>query len=242
VNPAIEQAAVALGRATSVVALTGAGISAESGIPTFRGAGGLWNHYRAEDLATPQAFARDPRLVWEWYGWRQGLIAKAEPNAGHGALAALERRLPGFTLVTQNVDGLHARAGSVDPIELHGSIWKVRCTGCAAERTLEVPVEEPPRCEDCGALERPGVVWFGEELPEDAFDSALSAVTRAQVLLVVGTSGIVQPAASLVEVGRARGALVIEVNPEASPGGKNRIALEGPAGTILPALVRASAS
>ena len=241
-DPRIEEAARILKPAAAVTALTGAGISAESGIPTFRGAGGLWNNFRAEDLATPQAFARDPRLVWEWYGWRQGLIARAEPNAGHGALAALERRLPGFTLVTQNVDGLHARAGSRDPIELHGSIWKVRCTRCDNERTLEVPVEEPPHCDDCGAMERPGVVWFGESLPEDAFEAALTAVSRAEVLLVVGTSGIVQPAASLVEVGRARGAWVIEVNPEASPGGRNRIALAGPAGTILPALVRASAS
>ena len=238
----IRQAAAALARARTVVALTGAGISAESGIPTFRGAGGLWNDHRAEDLATPGAFARDPRLVWEWYAWRQGLIAKAEPNAGHGALAALERRLPAFTLVTQNVDGLHARAGSRDPIELHGSIWKVRCTGCPSERTLEIPVEEPPHCEDCGAMERPGVVWFGESLPEEAFEAAVLAVARAEVVLVVGTSGIVQPAASLVEVGRSRGAFVIEVNPEASPGGRKRIALAGPAGTILPALVKASAS
>ena len=238
----LDEAARKLAAAQFVTALTGAGISAESGIPIFRGAGGLWNNYRPEDLATPQAFAVNPRLVWEWYGWRQGLIAKAEPNAGHGALAALERRLPGFTLVTQNVDGLHARAGSEDPIELHGSIWKVRCTRCDKERTLSEPVEEPPHCGDCGALERPGVVWFGESLPEDAFEAALSAVRRAEVLLVVGTSGIVQPAASLVEVGRSRGAFVIEVNPEASPGGRNRIALAGPAGTILPALVQASAS
>ena len=229
-------AAGILVRATRVVALTGAGISAESGIPTFRGAGGLWNDYRAEDLATPQAFERDPRLVWEWYAWRQGLIAKAEPNAGHRALVELEKRTA-LNLVTQNVDGLHARAGSADPIELHGSIWKVRCTRCDNERTLEEPVEEPPCCQDCGAIERPGVVWFGESLPEDAFEAALDAVARAEVLLVVGTSGIVQPAASLVEVGRSRGAFVIEVNPEASPGGRNRIALNGPAGTILPLLV-----
>jgi NAD-dependent deacetylase len=242
VKDLLDEAARKLAAARFVTALTGAGISAESGIPIFRGAGGLWNNYRPEDLATPQAFAVNPRLVWEWYGWRQGLIAKAEPNAGHGALAALERRLPGFTLVTQNVDGLHSRAGSEDPIELHGSIWKVRCTGCDHERTLSEPVEEPPHCEDCGALERPGVVWFGESLPEDAFEAALSAAARAEVLLVVGTSGMVQPAASLVEVGRSRGAFVIEVNPEASPGGRNRIALAGPAGTILPALVQASAS
>ena len=234
----MDAAAAALAQATYVAALTGAGISAESGIPTFRGAGGLWNDYRPEDLATPQAFARDPRLVWEWYAWRQGLVAAAEPNAGHRALVDLER-LTTVTLVTQNVDGLHARAGSSDPIELHGSLWRVRCTECGNERAIDAPIEGLPTCEECGALERPGVVWFGESLPEEPFEIALQAVSRAQVVLVVGTSGVVQPAASLVEIGRARGAMVIEVNPEASPGGRNRIALAGHAGTILPALVDA---
>jgi len=234
----VRAAGEALRKARSVTALTGAGISAESGIPTFRGAGGLWNDYRAEDLATPQAFARDPGLVWEWYAWRQSLIAKAEPNAGHRALVELERR-QAFTLVTQNVDGLHARAGSKDPIELHGSIWRVRCIECEAERVIDEPVEGLPACEDCGGLERPGVVWFGEELPEEAFELALDAAQQADVVLVVGTSGVVQPAASLVEVARARGAFVIEVNPEAAPGGRNRITLAGPAGEVLPLLVNA---
>jgi NAD-dependent deacetylase len=233
----LESAATALSRAEFVVALTGAGISAESGIPTFRGPGGLWRSFRPEDLAKPQAFARDPELVWEWYAWRQGLVAKAEPNAGHRALVDLER-LTTVTLVTQNVDGLHARAGSTDPIELHGSLWRVRCTKCESTRAIDAPIEGLPTCEECGALERPGVVWFGESLPEEPFELATQAVSRAQVVLVVGTSGVVQPAASLVEIGRARGATVIEVNPEASPGGRGRIALAGPAGEVLPELVR----
>jgi NAD-dependent deacetylase len=231
----ISVAARALAAARSVVALTGAGISAESGIPTFRGAGGLWNDYRPEDLATPQAFARDPRLVWEWYSWRQGLVAAAEPNAGHRALV----RIDGITVVTQNVDGLHARAGTPDPIELHGSLWRVRCTECGNERTITEPIEGLPTCAECGALERPGVVWFGEELPYEPFELALDALRQADVVLVVGTSGVVQPAASLVEVARARGATVIDVNPEAVPGGRNRIALAGPAGVVLPSLVDA---
>ena len=240
----LERARVALAGAMRVTALTGAGISAESGIPTFRGAGGLWNAYRAEDLATPQAFARDPCLVWEWYAWRQGLVAKAEPNAGHRALVTLERRLaPGdFTLVTQNVDGLHARAGHREPIELHGSLWRVRCTDCGSERELAGPVGEalPPECAECGGIERPGVVWFGEELPEDAFDAAVTACRQCAVVLVVGTSGVVQPAASLAEVARAAGATVIDVNPEAlGPASGRRIALAGPAGTILPQLLGA---
>ena len=146
-----------LRQASSVAVLTGAGISAESGIPTFRGAGGLWREFRAEDLATPEAFARDPRLVWEWYDWRRGLIARAEPNAGHRALAELERRAGRFTLITQNVDGLHDRAGSRNILKVHGDIWMVRCTACGREtRDDRVPLPElPPRCE-CGGLLRPG--------------------------------------------------------------------------------------
>jgi len=229
-----------LKRASRLTILTGAGVSAASGVPTFRGSGGLWRQFRAEDLATPEAFSRDPVLVWEWYAWRQGLVAAAEPNAGHRALVDLER-LTTLTIVTQNVDGLHARAGSSEPIELHGSLWRVRCTKCSAERAIDSPIQGLPTCPECGALERPGVVWFGESLPEESFELAIDAVSRAQVVLVVGTSGIVQPAASLVEIGRARGATVIEVNPEASPGGRNRIALAGPAGEVLPELVRLAA-
>ena len=164
----MEQTREWLRAASSVAALTGAGISAESGIPTFRGAGGLWRQFRPEDLATPEAFARDPRLVWEWYEWRRKLIASAQPNPGHVALVELEKSKPQFTLITQNVDGLHERAGSRKVLKLHGDIWISRCTGCGRERREEErgPEELPPRCE-CGSRLRPGVVWFGEAFPAE---------------------------------------------------------------------------
>lgn len=239
----LERARSALARARTVTALTGAGISAESGLPTFRGAGGLWRNYRPEELATPEAFARDPRMVWEWYAWRQALADEAEPNAGHLALAELERRLgDGFTLVTQNVDGLHRRAGHARPIELHGSLWRVRCVECARERELVEPILPPlpPRCEDCGGMERPGVVWFGEGLPEDAFEEAYDASRAADVFLSIGTSGQVHPAAGLIEVARGAGRIVIEVNPDLTPfSSKAHYRLPGPAGEVLPALIGA---
>ena len=223
-----------------IVAFTGAGISSESGIPTFRGAGGLWRNFSAERLATPEAFASDPRLVWEWYDWRRQIIRKAEPNAGHRALVEIERRArEPFTLVTQNVDGLHDRAGSQNVVKLHGDIWRVRCVGCGAEqRNEQVPMEPlPPHC-SCGALLRPAVVWFGETLPQDAWDQALAAARRAQVFLVVGTSALVYPAAALVMLARQSGARVAIVNPDRTPA--DELAdwiLRGPAGEILPRLL-----
>jgi NAD-dependent deacetylase len=206
-----------LAAASAVAVLTGAGISAESGIPTFRGAGGLWKNFRAEDLATPEAFAADPKLVWEWYDWRRGLIAAAEPNDGHRALAELARRAKQFTLITQNVDGLHHRAGS-DALHLHGDIWTLRCTACGREREdLQTPLPElPPRC-SCGALERPGVVWFGEALPDGVWEQAQLAARKAEVFLVVGTSAVVYPAAGLVHLAKAAGATVIEINVAETP-------------------------
>ena len=225
--------------ARSIAVLTGAGISAESGIPTFRGPGGLWRHYRPEDLATPEAFARDPKLVWEWYCWRRGLIANAEPNAGHHALVELEHRTPNFTLVTQNVDGLHDRAGSRAPLKLHGDLWRLRCLACGVERPdhrLVFP-ELPPRCE-CGGALRPGVVWFGEALPFDVLTAAERACTEADVMLVVGTSAVVWPAAGLVPVASNRGARVIEINPEETPFSKALdCSLRGSAGEVLPELI-----
>jgi NAD-dependent deacetylase len=196
-------------RPRRVAVMTGAGVSADSGIPTFRGPGGLWREYRPEDLATPEAFRRDPALVWEWYEWRRGLIREARPNAAHDAIA----RLTGATIVTQNVDGLHARAGSRDVVELHGNIFRVRCV---REQTTSVRedafAEIPPRCE-CGALLRPDVVWFGEPLPEEAVARAVSAIRTADLLLVIGTSGVVYPAAGFVTL---HDGLSIEINPEAS--------------------------
>lgn len=231
-----------LRHARSVVALTGAGISAESGIPTFRDAlSGLWSRYRPEDLATPEAFRRNPRLVWEWYAARRVLVREAAPNPGHHALAAMERRIADFTLVTQNVDGLHQRAGSRRILEVHGNILRTRCS--AEGRLVDEATgsnDVPPRCPRCGAPLRPDVVWFGEALPAAVFEAALAAAEAAEVLLSVGTSSVVYPAASLVDVALAKGAWVVEVNPQAtaqSPRVTHR--LVGPSGVILPALVAA---
>jgi NAD-dependent deacetylase len=225
--------------ARSVAALTGAGVSAESGIPTFRGNDGLWKQYRAEDLATPEAFERDPKLVWEWYDWRRCLIAKAKPNAGHFALAELERQVPSFTLITQNVDDLHDDAGSRNVLKVHGSIWMVRCTLCGEEhldRTAPLP-ELPPRCE-CGALLRPGVIWFGESLPPDVWQQAERAAAAADLFLVIGTSAVVYPAAGLASIAKRAGAKVVEINIMDTPL-SNWIdeSLRGPSAELLPQLM-----
>jgi NAD-dependent deacetylase len=227
----LRRARALLRDATRVVVLTGAGVSAESGVPTFRGAGGLWKQFRAEDLATPEAFARDPRLVWEWYAWRRGMVSECLPNAAHVAVAHCALRERNVTIVTQNVDGLHAHAardaaGTADPapalpLELHGSLLRDRCSGCGA-RTEPVLVDATshatlPRCTRCGALLRPDVVWFGETLDEDVLAAADAAAASADVCLVVGTSALVHPAASLPLRARARGGVVIEVNPEETP-------------------------
>jgi NAD-dependent deacetylase len=230
-----------LAQATRVVVLTGAGISAESGIPTFRDAmTGLWSQFRPEDLATPEAFAANPKVVWEWYASRRDRVAKALPNAGHAALVALEHRTPHFGLITQNVDGLHARAGSRNVIELHGNIMEDRCF--AEGRTL-TPGDQlpgtPPRCAHCGAPVRPGVVWFGEALPSKALDEAQAEARSCDVFLSVGTSTVVEPAASLPFVALAAGAAVIEVNPTSTPlSAHATIVLSGAAGAVLPRLVR----
>ena len=215
------------------VVFTGAGISADSGIPTFRGPGGLWRNFRAEDLATPRAFRSDPALVWEWYEWRRGLIRDAKPNAAHEAVA----RLPDSVVVTQNVDNLHARAGSPQIIELHGNIFRVRCT---AERTTTFRenafAEIPPHCE-CGALLRPDVVWFGENLPDDAVTRAVSAIRASDLLLVIGTSGVVYPAAGFVQMHRG---LSIEINPESSGiSSACKYAIPARAAEATPAIVNA---
>jgi len=216
-----------------VVVFTGAGISADSGIPTFRGPDGLWRNFRAEELATAEAFRRDPLLVWEWYEWRRGLIRNAKPNAAHEAVA----RLPDAAVVTQNVDGLHARAGAHDVIELHGNIFRTRCT---KEQHTEIHEEAfaalPPRC-PCGALLRPDVVWFGEMLPDDAVARAVSAIRTADLLLVIGTSGVVYPAAGFVTLHRG---LSIEINPEASGvSSACRYAIAAKAAAATPLIVEA---
>lgn len=233
----------ALSAAESVVTLTGAGVSAESGIPTFRGPGGLWRNYSPQDLATPAAFARDPRLVWEWYDWRRGLIAEAQPNPGHLALVELERRVASgrgsFTLVTQNVDGLHDRAGSRNIAKLHGDIWLVRCVMCGREeRNEQVPLAAlPPRC-NCGGLLRPGVVWFGEVLPPKDWQRAFAASESAEIFLAIGTSALVYPAAGLVEVAQKAGARVAVINAEPTPlDAAADWIFQGRAGEILPRLL-----
>lgn len=234
----LQRARAWIKEASSVTVLTGAGISAESGIPTFRGATGLWKQFRPEDLATPDAFARNPNLVWEWYDWRRGLIGEAKPNAGHLALADLERRVPRFTLVTQNVDGLHKRAGSRSVLEVHGSIWKLRCTECKRSwLDPSVPLPLPPHCQ-CGALARPGVVWFGEDLPHDVWLAAETATMNCRVFLVVGTSAVVYPVAGLVDLAHSWGAKVIEVNIEETMISTSvDCSLVGPAGETLPKLL-----
>ncbi len=203
-----------------VIAFTGSGISAEAGIPTFRGKDGLWNKYKPEELATPEAFRRDPRKVWEWYKWRMKKIAKAEPTLAHKVLAKWEERGIILGIVTQNVDGLHQRAGSKEVVELHGSIWRVRCTRCGKEYNLgfgNVPEEDLPKCKECGGLLRPAVVWFHEPLPARNWMMAESLFNEAEVILVVGTSGLVYPAASLPVNAAVQGKALIEINPEDTP-------------------------
>ncbi|MBI2568300.1 MAG: NAD-dependent deacylase [Candidatus Schekmanbacteria bacterium] len=223
----------------SIVALTGAGISAESKVPTFRGADGLWRRYRAEDLATPYAFAADPLTVWEWYDWRRGIIAAALPNAGHHCLRRLELAVGDqFQLITQNVDGLHQRAGTERVLELHGNIWRTRCTGEHHRVELMEQLPELPPCCECGALLRPDIVWFGESLDPGLLDRAFAAATGAALFLVIGTSAVVTPAADLPRLALAQGAFIAEINPEPTiltP--IVHLSLRATAGEALPELV-----
>jgi len=230
----------ALRNARFIVALTGAGISAESGLATFRDAqAGLWARFDPREFATPSAFARHPKRVWDWYAWRREQVASARPNAGHFALADLERRAHAFALVTQNVDGLHQRAGSRNVIELHGNIGRVRCSSEGTRVELwDESGEDVPRCPRCGALLRPDVVWFDEMLPAEALAAAQDAARRCDALLAIGTSAEVYPAAALPASARAAGAIVVEINPnETSLSRRAHHVLRGPAGEILPALL-----
>jgi NAD-dependent deacetylase len=229
----------ALVKAERVAALTGAGISAESGVPTFRGAGGLWRNYNVMELATPHAFARDPKLVWEFYNWRRNLITGLTINPGHKALVDLETRLSHFTLITQNVDGLHLKAGSKNLLEIHGNLWKVRCTKCHTV-TLDMSsnMGPLPKCQECGGLLRPHVVWFGESLDFALLNRAIEAARSCQVMLVIGTSAIVQPAASLALEAKEAGAVVAEINLEETPNSEMMdFVLPGKSGEILPKLL-----
>lgn len=269
----LERARALVADARRIVVLTGAGVSAESGIPTFRGEAGLWKSYRPEELATPQAFRRDPRLVWEWYGWRRSLVAGCEPNDAHRALARLALADPGrTTLVTQNVDGLHHRAARMEtgtfgehppdqataeeshpvkgpsaedayPLEVHGAIHRDRCSGCGVYDEEPAPVDATseatlPRCPECGSLMRPDVVWFGESLDPDVIRSSMTAAAEADLCLVVGTSAVVHPAASIPDVTRQAGGRVLELNLEATPVTSYAdVSLLGEAGTLVPAVL-----
>lgn len=240
-NETIMRVAEFLQKAAKLVVLTGAGISKESGIPTFRDAQtGLWAKFNPEDLATPRAFRKNPSLVWRWYDFRRKAVQQVQPNPGHHALVELEKRFKNFVLITQNVDGLHAAAGSTNILELHGNIAKNRCfdNGHVAA-DVRLGLEEPPKCH-CGSLIRPGVVWFEEALPEAELTRAFAASEACDVMLVVGTSALVQPAASLPLVAKRAGACVIEINPDKTPlTGASDIYVAGPSGEILPLVVKA---
>lgn len=230
-----------LSMARSVTVLTGAGISADSGVPTFRGAEGLWRHYRPEDLATPEAFARDPRLVWEWYNWRRELIATKRPNPAHLAVASMEERFEQFWLITQNVDGLHRDAGSRRLSEIHGNIWMVRCTACRrVAENRDIPIALLPLCRSCGGLLRPHIVWFGESLAEADLERSAAALRNSDVCLIVGTSGVVYPAAGFGAMAKQAGAFIAEINLDSTPHSTLADAsLQGRARDLVPLLLEA---
>jgi NAD-dependent deacetylase len=239
----LERLANRLREARRISVLTGAGISAASGVPTFRDENGLWRRYRPEDLATSEAFARDPALLWEWYGWRRETIAGCVPNAAHEVLARWSRQDDGTTIVTQNVDDLHIKAGTRRLVRLHGSIWELSCwEGCAAGRTPwrdeRVPMPGLPRCPHCDALARPAVVWFGEMLDEELLRAALRA-TACDVFLTIGTSSVVYPAAGLVRQAHDAGVFTAEINAEATPATPLvDLAIQAPAEEVLPQVDR----
>ena len=223
-----------------IAALTGAGVSQESGLRTFRDAqSGLWARYKPHELASPEAFHHDPKLVWDWYAWRREAVKGIRPNPGHYALVEIEKRTPEFTLITQNVDGLHRLAGSQNVLELHGNIQRVRCADCYTfTETWEDDSEAVPRCKVCGGLLRPDVVWFGEALPRDQLEAAVEFARSCDVFLSIGTSGVVQPAASLPFAAHNHGAAVVEINAEPTPlTSRADFALHGKSGEILPRLV-----
>ncbi len=235
----LERVRTALKNARSVTVLTGAGISADSGVPTFRGADGLWKNFRAEDLATPEAFARDPRLVWEWYNWRRELIATKQPNPAHHAVARMEERFPQFWLITQNVDGLHRAAGSQRLSEIHGNIWMVRCTACSrVTENRDVPIPILPHCPACQGLLRPHIVWFGESLAPTDLQRSYDSLQACEVCLIIGTSGVVYPAAGFAAVAKGAGAFVAEINLDAAPHSPLvDVSLQGRAKDIVPLLL-----
>ena len=228
-----------LNRSKSITVLTGAGISADSGVPTFRGPEGLWKNFRPEELASPEAFARNPKLVWEWYDWRRKLLSTKSPNPAHITLATFEKHVENFWLITQNVDGLHTTAGSRKLSEIHGNIWKVRCTACGRiSQNHDVPIIYPPTCKSCGGLLRPHIVWFGESLAPEDLDASYTALRTCEILLIIGTSGVVYPAASFAPIAKNQGALVVEVNLDPTPHSSIiDVSFQGRAKDVVPLLL-----
>ncbi len=237
-NEEIIKAADLIRNSSYLIALTGAGISRESNVPTFRGKDGLWRNYDPMELATPQAFKNNPKLVWEWYAWRQGLIASCEPNPGHTSLVELEKKGILKTLITQNVDGLHPRAGSQNVLPVHGDLWEVKCTSCSYGGRLSEPATEIPICPECRSNLRPDVVWFGENLDINIMHQVREELNSADGILVIGTSSVVQPAASFPIAVSNRGGWIIEINIEETPlTPLVTIHLNGPSGELLPSIV-----
>ncbi len=228
--------------ASRVVVLTGAGVSQESGLRTFRDAQvGLWSQYRPEDLATPEAFQQNPKLVWDWYALRRETVKAVEPNPGHYALVEMAGRIQNFTLITQNVDGLHKKAGSTGVIELHGNLQRVKCSMCGMQADgWDESAGSVPQCPACGGLLRPDVIWFGESLPRKALEAAVEAARNCDAFFSIGTSGLVQPAAALAFAAKNRNALVVEINAQLTPlTEKADFSLNGKSGEVLPALLQA---
>ena len=224
-------------KSNKITVLTGAGISAESGIPTFRGSDGMWNNLNPQDIATPDAYKNDPKLVWEWYDWRRRIIDKATPNHGHLALAEIERQKEKFTLLTQNIDGLHQVAGNKNIIELHGNIWEIKCEKCGLiSKNYEVPLPQlPPKCSECGEMTRPNVVWFGEIIPMEIIDSSLLSIEESDLMMIIGTSGVVEPAASMGLLAKQSDKKVIEINLDQTPNtGIYDISIQAKSGEVLP--------
>lgn len=236
-----HQAIEILRGASSIFVMTGAGVSAESGIPTFRGVNGLWRNYSAQDLATPDAFRKNPRLVWEWYWWRQNIIIKAQPNPAHYAVVELERVSEHFLLLTQNVDNLHQRAGSLNVLELHGNIFRVRCSECgkvSPSPCFDEGSSDVPACE-CGGLLRPDVVWFGEAIPSAIWTQSLDYLNTVQAVVFCGTSGVVWPAAAIPGIAKELGIRSIEINLEPTPFSSTvDVSIMKKAGEVLPRIVK----
>jgi len=237
----LRQLADSVRDAGHIVVLTGAGISAESGLATFRDPqDGLWSAHRPEDLATPEAFARDPQMVWRWYEWRRARLRSVAPNPGHYALAELQQRVPSLTLITQNVDGLHQQAGSRDVIEFHGNITRTVCSNRSCPGQWHAGDQrEPPHCPVCDAFLRPDVVWFGESIPVAAMQASLAALAACDVFMSIGTSSVVYPAAGMAQQAAANGAEIVEINPNATPlSSAADIVIPGPSGEVLPAVIK----